>query len=48
VDETIFFDTDSKVAVYEDSLKIIIKTIGNKKQLLFVDEKGNGFSKMIE
>jgi len=47
VDKTIFFDTESKVAIDEADLKIAIKTIDNKERIIFKDREGNEFSKLL-
>lgn len=47
VDKTIFFDTKSKVAIYQTDLKIAIKTIDNKKKIIFKDREGHKFSKLL-
>ena len=47
VDKTIFFDTESKVAIDEAGLKITIKTIDNKERIIFKDREGNEFSKLL-
>jgi hypothetical protein len=47
VDKTIFFDTESKVAIDEAELKITIKRIDNKERIIFKDREGNEFSKLL-
>jgi len=48
VDKTIFFDTQSKVAIWEAGLKIAIETIDSKERIIFKDREGNEFSKSIQ
>lgn len=47
IDESVFFDTETALNVGADNLQIKLKTLDNKKQIIFTDSVGNSFVKQV-